>query len=108
METVTIGPASSWGSLQWEHAALDAPGESLQVAVIGQRESMPDTLLYVLENETETSLSALSAEGLSVFEIAGFGLGYGATEYARDRETAGFVRTITRRRDAPCSRSVVS
>lgn len=61
METVTIGPASAWGSLQWEHAVLDAVGESLQVSVVGLRENMPDTLLYVLENETETSLTALSA-----------------------------------------------
>lgn len=60
-ETPPIGPVKSWKSLHWQRKSFDDPSDEVRFSVIGVRETFGDTLLFTLQNTTDTTLDFLPA-----------------------------------------------
>ncbi len=61
MESPPIGPVKAWKSLHWQHSAFDDPSDEAALTVLAVRDGQPDSLLFRLENNFDTSLQSLSA-----------------------------------------------
>ncbi|MDX1910151.1 MAG: C25 family cysteine peptidase [Saprospiraceae bacterium] len=60
MESPPIGPVKNWETLYWQHGEVDHPSDRALLSVIAVREGRPDSVLYVLDNEMEFPLDAVS------------------------------------------------
>ena len=61
MESQKIGPVKAWKSLHFKPGVGDNPSDESILSLYGIRPNRPDTLLMVLNEPTDTSLTAYSA-----------------------------------------------
>ncbi len=62
LETPVIGPVKKWESLQWKPQSFDDPSDEASISLIAVRDNQPDSLLFTLNSNFDTTLNSLSID----------------------------------------------